>query len=394
MTNVGNLFNNLNIKIMEIKHILITGGAGFIGSNLANFLVSKGHNIRVFDNLSPQIHGVDSQNSYLFKSLNKNIEFIKGSITNRNELISALEGIDSIVHFAAETGTGQSMYNIQHYSDVNINGTAILLDLIANNQTNVKKIIIASSRAVYGEGKYNCSNHGFVYPNSRLDEDMKKGDFFVRCPFCGNPSEFVITDEESPIKPTSFYGITKSTQEQMVLTVGKAIGIPVIAFRYQNVYGPGQSLSNPYTGILSIFSTRIRNHSSINIFEDGLESRDFVYIDDVVNITAKAIEIDEPIFDVFNVGSGISTNVLNVAEALSSHLDIKVPIKISGNYRIGDIRHNVADLKKAKKIFDFEPKFFFEDGLAKFVKWVKNEEIQIDSYENSLKELKLKGLLK
>jgi len=394
MKNVGNLFDNLNIKIMEIKHILITGGAGFIGSNLANFLISKGHNIRVFDNLSPQIHGVDSQNSYLFKCLNKNIEFIKGSITNRNELISALEGIDSIVHFAAETGTGQSMYNIQHYSDVNINGTAILLDLIANNQTNVKKIIIASSRAVYGEGKYKCSNHGFVYPNSRLDKDMKKGDFFVRCPFCGNPSEFVITDEESPIKPTSFYGITKSTQEQMVLTVGKAIGIPVIAFRYQNVYGPGQSLSNPYTGILSIFSTRIRNLSSINIFEDGLESRDFVYIDDVVNITAKAIEIDEPIFDVFNVGSGISTNVLNVAEALSSHLDIKVPIKITGNYRIGDIRHNVADLKKVKKVFGFEPKFFFEEGLAKFVEWVKTEKIQIDSYENSLKELKLKGLLK
>lgn len=379
---------------MEIKHILITGGAGFIGSNLANFLISNGHKIRVFDNLSPQIHGEDSNNSFLFKSLNENIEFIKGSVTNRNELKSALEGIDTIVHFAAETGTGQSMYNIQHYSDVNINGTSILLDLIANNPTNVKKIIVASSRAVYGEGKYHCSNHGVVYPNSRLDEDMKMGDFLVRCPFCGSPSAFALTDEETPIKPSSLYGITKSTQEQMVLTVGKAVGIPSIAFRYQNVYGPGQSLSNPYTGILSIFSTRIRNHSSINIFEDGLESRDFVYINDVVNITSKAIETTEPIFDVFNVGSGISTNVLKVAEALSSHFKINVPIKISGNYRIGDIRHNVADLKKVKKVFGFEPKFFFEEGLAKFVEWVKTEEIQMDSYENSLIELKLKGLLK
>ena len=223
---------------------------------------------------------------------------------------------------------------------------------------------------------------------------VDKGDFDVRCPFCGVAAELMATDEMTPTQPSSVYGITKLTQEQMVLTVGKSLGISAIAFRFQNVYGPGQSLSNPYTGILSIFSTRIRSGSHINIFEDGQESRDFVFIDDVIYITAYAIEYEKPLLDVFNVGAGVATHVLAIANKLQTLFDITVPTTISRQYRVGDIRHNYADLKKIEKILKFRPKVSIEQGLAKFVEWVKTEQIQNDLYEKSLEELKSKGLFK
>ena len=295
---------------------------------------------------------------------------------------------------AAETGTGQSMYAIEHYSDVNIGGTALLLDLIANKSLQVKKIVIASSRAVYGEGKYKCTQHGFVYPFSRLLEDMERGDFEVHCPTCGFPAQLVATDEATPVRPSSVYGVTKLTQEQLVLNVCRALGISAIAFRYQNVYGPGQSLSNPYTGILSIFSTRIRNKSPINIFEDGKESRDFVYIDDVVSVTAKAVKYDKPLIDTFNVGSGVSTDIFTIASTLQKLLNIEVPTLVSGQFRIGDIRHNFADLSKIRRVFGFKAKVSIEQGLANFVNWVKAEDVQVDRYEQSLQEMKSKGLFK
>jgi dTDP-L-rhamnose 4-epimerase len=376
------------------QHVLITGGAGFIGSRLANYLISKGHKVRVLDNLSPQIHGVEPESSALFRSLHHGIEFIYGSVTNRADLIKSLQNVDTVVHLAAETGTGQSMYAIQHYSDVNIGGTALLLDVIANEQLPINKIVVASSRAVYGEGKYQCNQHGFVYPGSRSAKDMEQGDFSVHCPVCEKPAELVATDEDTPVSPSSVYGITKLNQEQMVLTVGRALGISAIAFRYQNVYGPGQSLSNPYTGILSIFSTRIRNRSAINIFEDGKESRDFVYIDDVVSVTANAVEYKAPLIGVFNVGSGVATDVSTIADTLQRLLGEVVPTKISGQFRIGDIRHNFADITKVGKTLGFKPSVFIDEGLHKFVNWVKSEQVQVDNYEQSLKELKAKGLFK
>lgn len=377
-----------------IQNVLITGGAGFIGSRLANFLTDSGHKVRVLDSLSPQIHGSIPESSPLLLSLHHDVEFIRGSVTNRDDLIKALYDIDTVVHLAAETGTGQSMYAIQHYSDVNVGGTALLLDLIANQPFPIKKVVVASSRAVYGEGKYLCSQHGFIYPHARSTMDMEKGDFDVHCPVCGLSAEPLATDEETPARPSSVYGVTKLTQEQMVLTVGKALGISAIAFRYQNVYGPGQSLSNPYTGILSIFSTRIRNQSPINIFEDGKESRDFLYIDDIVSITARAVEYDKPLVDVFNVGAGLATDVMTIANTLQKLLGIIVPTAISGQFRVGDIRHNYADLSKVKKVLGFEPTVSIELGLANFVDWVKTEQVQVDRYEQSLQELKSKGLFK
>jgi dTDP-L-rhamnose 4-epimerase len=376
------------------QNILITGGAGFIGSRLANFLFNSGHKVRVLDNLSTQIHGATPESSPLFLSLHHDVEFIRGSVTNRDDLIEALQGIDTVVHLAAETGTGQSMYAIQHYSDVNIGGTALLLDLIANEPFPIKKIVVASSRAVYGEGKYHCDHHGVVYPSARFANDMEQGEFSVHCPVCGVPVQVDATDEETPEQPSSVYGVTKLTQEQLVLTVGKALGISAIAFRYQNVYGPGQSLSNPYTGILSIFSTRIRNNNAIKIFEDGKESRDFVYIDDVVSITAKAVEYEQPLVAFFNVGTGVATDVLTIANTLQKLLGVTVPTTISGQFRVGDIRHNYADLTKVRKVFGFEPTISIEQGLAEFVEWAKTEQVQVDRYEQSLNEMKSKGLFK
>lgn len=377
-----------------VKSILITGGAGFIGSKLAQLLLARGHNIRVLDNLSPQIHGPEPQNSPLFLSIHDKVEFYHGDVTNPNDLMKVLPGIDTVVHLAAETGTGQSMYAIRHYSDVNIGGTALLLDLIANEPLPVKKIIVASSRAVYGEGKYSCTRHGDVFPSSRLRKDMENGDFNVYCPICATPAQVLPTDENSPTFPASIYAITKLTQEQMVLTIGKALGISAIAFRYQNVYGPGQSLSNPYTGILSIFSTRIRNGNSINIFEDGKESRDFVFIDDVAVATVLGIEYETRLIDVFNVGSGEASDILTIAKSLQEMLKQTVPLKISGHFRVGDIRHNLADLSKIRTILGFTPSISMEEGLKRFIDWVKKEQIQIDRYEESLQELKEKGLFK
>ncbi|MCK5245138.1 MAG: NAD-dependent epimerase/dehydratase family protein [Desulfobacterales bacterium] len=376
------------------KNILITGGAGFIGSRLALSLLARGHKIKVLDTLAPQIHGPEPETSPLFCMIKGKVEFLRGSVTSRDDLMNALTGIDTVVHLAAETGTGQSMYAIQHYSDVNIGGTALLLDLIANEQFPIKKIIVASSRAVYGEGKYSCTRHGAVFPSARSTKDMGKGDFNVYCPICATPVQVLPTDENSPTFPASVYAITKLTQEQMVLTIGKALGISAIAFRYQNVYGPGQSLSNPYTGILSIFSTRIRNGNGINIFEDGKESRDFVYIDDVAAATVLGIEHEAPIVDVLNVGSGEATDVLTIAKSLQEMLKQTVPLKISGQFRQGDIRHNLADLSKIRTVLGFTPSISMEEGLNRFVDWVKKEQIQVDRYEESIQELKEKGLFK
>lgn len=375
-------------------NILITGGAGFIGSNLALALLRRGHKVRVLDNLSKQVHGEDPMLSTLYLSIKDKVDFIHGSVTSKPDLQKALEGVDTVVHLAAETGTGQSMYEIQRYCDVNIGGTAILLDIIANESLPVSKIIVASSRAVYGEGKYSCQEHGITYPTERTVRDMESGSFEPKCVVCRKDLILLATDEKSVLHPTSIYGISKLNQEQLVLTLCKSLGISAIAYRYQNVYGPGQSLSNPYTGILSIFSTRIRHNKGINIFEDGKESRDFVYIDDVVNATVMGIEIETPICEAINVGSGVATDVISIAEKLQELLNQKVDTKVTGQFRIGDIRHNYADISKLKELLKYNPSVDLGSGMANFVNWVSGEKVMADRYELSLEQLKSRGLLK
>ena len=375
-----------------MKNILITGGAGFIGSRLCEKLYDKGYEVTILDNLSYQIHGTTE--SSLFQRVKGKCTFIKGDVRNKKDWEEALKGQNIIIHLAAETGTGQSMYELAKYNDVNIMGTAHFLEILANTKHSVKKIIVASSRAIYGEGKYNCEIHGDQYPLQRKKKDMEKGDFNPKCDICFMELNLLPTDEKSMIHPSSIYGINKQQQEQMVMLMGESLGIPSVAFRYQNVYGPGQSLSNPYTGILSIFSTRILNGNDLDIYEDGLESRDFVYVDDVVDATILGIEKEEANGEVFNVGSGIATTVKEIAEFLKKCYNSDIRISISGKYRLGDIRHNYADLNKAKTLLGFTPKYNFKKGISEFINWVKTQEVNDDRYEKSIQELKDKGLMK
>jgi len=376
------------------KKILITGGAGFIGSNLALKLLDDGYHVTVLDNLSKQIHGEDYSQSPLYLSIRDKVEFIRGSVQNRDDWIKALEGVDAVVHLAAETGTGQSMYEVENYTDVNVKGTSIFLDILANQPHGIKTMVVASSRSIYGEGKYKCSTHGDVYPIERKDDDMSKGDFEVKCPVCGENVVLMATDEDSKIHPSSIYGITKQVQEQMFMVMGKSLNIDAVALRFQNVYGAGQSLSNPYTGILSIFSTRIMNGNDINVFEDGLESRDFVYIDDVVDSIILSLSNKKAAGNVYGVGTGECIDVLTVASTLKEIYQSDSNIVISGNYRLGDIRHNYADLTKIKSELGFEPKVSFAEGMKHFTTWVKKQAIQTDLYDESIKEMKSKGLYK
>lgn len=379
-----------------MKNILITGGAGFIGSNLALKLLTRGYNVTVLDNLSPQIHGENPNiTSPLYISIKDKVHFIKGTVTSNEDWLKALKDQDCVVHLAAETGTGQSMYEIKKYVDVNIGGTALLLDILTNIKHSVKRVVVAESRAIYGEGRYYSEElEKFIYPDERTDDTMSKGDFEVKYPNCVKPLQLVGTTEDSMIHPTSVYGITKQVQGQLVHLVCKTIGLESVSFRYQNVYGPGQSLSNPYTGILSIFSTRIKNGNGITIFEDGKETRDFVYIEDVVDATILGIEVEEATGHAFNIGTGVATDVVTVAETLIEKYGLDVPMTISGNYRLGDIRHNYADITLANNILGFKPKWSFSDGIGEFAKWVNGQDVQEDKYEASITEMKEKGLYK
>ena len=380
-----------------MKNILITGGAGFIGSHLSLQLLQKGYNITVLDNLHAQIHGENpEQNSPLYLSIKNKVRFIKGDVINKNDWHKALENQQIVVHFAAETGTGQSMYEIERYTNVNVSGTTILLDYLTNSKHQIEKVIIASSRAIYGEGKYIDTNtNNYFYPVSRNENDLENGIFELRNPT--NKSEFLdvcATDEQSKIQPNSIYGLTKYYQEQALMICCSSLNIPCVAFRYQNVYGVGQSLSNPYTGILSIFSTRIKQQKSINIFEDGKESRDFVFIDDVVNATILGIEKEEANYLSFNVGTGIATTVLEVAQTLMKNYNIEIPLEVTGQYRKGDIRHNFANISLINDKLGFVPKVDFATGINLFCNWVNEQAIQEDKYDQSLAEMKSKGLMK
>ncbi|WP_424935293.1 MULTISPECIES: NAD-dependent epimerase/dehydratase family protein [Bacteria] len=376
------------------EHVLITGGAGFIGTRLAARFASDGHRVTVLDALIPQVHGDDpAVTSPLLRSLDGVAEVVVGTVTSADDLRRALTGATIVVHLAAETGTGQSMYEIDRYVEANVGGTAKLLDILANEDHTVRRMVIASSRSIYGEGAYETEDGRRVYPGHRSDADMAAGDFDVHMPGEG-PLRMVPTDEAALVHPSSVYGITKQMQESLIMTVAPTIGVEPVSVRYQNVYGPGQSLKNPYTGILSIFSTLIRQGKDINVFEDGEESRDFVYIDDVVEATFRAATLPAAAGGVFNVGSGVATTVNQVVAALFAAYGTEVPVRVSGNYRLGDIRHNVADTSALREVLGFTPSVTFEDGVRRFAEWVLTEPVENDGYQRSLDEMSKRNLLK
>jgi len=359
--------------------ILVTGGAGFIGSHLVDALAEK-HEVVVLDSLEPQVHA--EKPDYL----NPDAAYIFGDMRDEAALRKALEGVEVIFHEAAAVGVGQSMYEIRRYVEVNTMATAKLLDILVNEENEVKKLIVASSMSIYGEGAYECENCGEVYPKLRGEEQLKRREWELRCPNCGEIVKPILTSEEKPLHPTSIYAITKRDQEEMCLTVGRAYGIPTVALRYFNVYGPRQSLNNPYTGVCAIFSARIKNGKPPLIFEDGLQTRDFVSVHDIVQANILAMEKNSANYEALNVGSGNTVSILRVAEVLIKLYNRNLKPEVTNKYRAGDIRHCFADISKIKSKLGYEPKISFEEGMGELVAWGAKVEAK-DRFDEAYKEL-------
>ena len=374
-----------------MKEILITGGAGFIGTHLTAMAHAAGHQIRILDNLSPQIHGEKPE----FQPP-AGVEFIRGDITKRGDIERSLAGIDTIVHLAAETGTGQSMYEIERYYGVNVQGTALLFDVLANAPNVVRKIVLASSRSVYGEGAYQCSvcgpGSGRCYPRPRLPDQLAAHQWEPRCPNCGGFVQAVATRESDAVAPASVYAASKLAQEHLVSVCCGSLGLGSAILRFQNVFGEGQSLKNPYTGILSIFSTRIRLGLSLPIFEDGRETRDFVHVEDVAGAVMNCVENDHMREGVVNVGMGQATSIEDVARLLCRIMNSSIQPEVTGQYRVGDIRHNFADIGQLVAS-GFRPRISLDEGMRRFCEWVMTQPVPADLLEKANQELKARNLM-
>ena len=371
---------------MTSRRILVTGGAGFIGSHLVDALVERGHTVTVLDNLEPQVH-VEAPDY-----LNKGATYVRGDVRDRATLESAVRGQDVVFHEAAMVGVGQSMYQVDRYVDVNTMGTARLLDVLVNSEHSVKKLVVASSMSIYGEGAYECAAHGRVSPKLREKAQMERGEWEVRCPECGAPARPSPVPESKPLESTSVYAISKKDQEELSLVVGKSYGIPTVALRYFNVYGPRQSLNNPYTGVCAIFSSRIKNGNPPVVYEDGLQTRDFVSVHDIVQANLLAMERSGADYEAVNVGTGRPQSIRGVAETLIKLYGANLAPEVAGKYRAGDIRHCVADISKARRLLGYEPKVAFEDGMRELVGWGARAKAE-DRFEAANAELAKRGLL-
>jgi len=352
--------------------------------------LSVGNEVSILDNFIPQIHGSSTE---LPADLRDSVRLFRGDVLDTGLCAAAMEGQQVLVHLAAETGTGQSMYRVRQYTDVNIGATAGLMELLLTGKYPIHGIVVASSRAVYGEGAARCPEHGIIYPDARRKQAMEAGEFEPKCPFCGHATSMVPTPEEAPLRPSSLYGLTKQVQEQMVLMYAATLGINGFSLRYQNVYGPGQSLKNPYTGILAIFSNLARANEPIYIFEDGKESRDFVYVDDVVEATLRCIEAPAQKPVALNVGTGSPVTVEQVVARTLAYFSSKSEVTITGAFREGDIRHNCANVEKLKATLGFVPTVAFEEGLREFLAWASGQELKERNYEQSLVEMRKVGLM-
>ncbi len=376
---------------MEKLSILVTGGAGFVGSHLVDALVKKGHNVSIYDNLEYQVHQNQTP-----PWLNNSAEFIHADVRDENNLKKAMTGKDVVFHQAAAVGVGQSMYQIRKYADVNSTGGANLLDIAVNEskvRDNLKKIVVASSMSIYGEGQYSCGQCGVVYPSLRSNKQLENKEWEIQCPKCQKPAQHVGTAEDKPLFPTSIYAITKRDHEEMFLVTGRTYKIPVVALRYFNIYGPRQALSNPYTGVAAIFSSRILNNAAPVIYEDGHQSRDFVHVSDIVQANLLAMEKADADYEMFNVGTGRHTSVKQVADMLIQHLKPQSGMSpvIENRFREGDIRHCYANIDKITSRLGYKPSVYFGDGIAGLVEWVSSQNA-VDGFETAKKELESRGL--
>lgn len=371
-------------------NILITGGAGFIGLKLAQSLTKGGDSVLVLDNLSPQIHGENADWPVVLKDL-PHVTLVRGDI-NDNKLVKDLVSkSDAIVHLAAETGTGQSMYEINKYSHINVSGSALLLEAVSQHRRQIRKLVFASSRSVYGEGSYVSADGTLHFPAPRPPSDLNAKIWDHRAAD-GTPLRAIGTAEHHGISPASIYAATKYATELYCRIIADGYGVAIDALRFQNVYGEGQSLRNPYTGILSIFSNLFRQNKDINIFEDGEESRDFIHVSDVVRAIEITLRDSSTGYRVINVGTGKPTSVLSMANKLKSILMSDSVLDISGDFRVGDIRHCFADTSAAKRLLNFEASVGIDEGLNRFAAWVCMQPIVTADPTRAMIELKEKGL--
>lgn len=366
--------------------VLVTGGAGFIGSHLVDALVHEGHEVSAIDSLEDQVH-LGRKPDYL----NPDAKYVFDTITNRKAIKPLLQDAEVLFHLAASVGVGQSMYRVEKYVENNTLATARLLDMLINEGHSLKKLVVASSMSIYGEGAYECDNCGIAYnPGIRDESQLKNKEWELKCASCNSQLKPIATPEEKQIDPRSVYAITKKDQEDMCLLIGRAYGLKSTALRFFNVYGPRQSLSNPYTGVAAIFSSMVKNDRPPLVYEDGLQTRDFVNVRDVVQACMLAMDSSSANYKALNVGSGMAISISAVAETLIRLYGKPMACSIAGKYRQGDIRHCFADISKIREL-GYEPQVGFQAGMRELVEWGSGAEA-VDMTGHAKKELEEKGL--
>lgn len=370
-------------------NVLVTGGAGFIGSHLTDALLQRGHHVIVLDALVPQVHGAEANPRYVAPDA----EFVRGDVRDESAWRTALARADAVIHLAAEVGVGQSMYEITRYVDANTGGTALLWQILARDRLRVSKIVVASSMSLYGEGAYVCAQHGTVFPPPRSHAQLCARDWELHCPLCDSLLAPRPTAEDKPLAPTSTYAITKRDQEELSLTLGRAYNLPVVALRFFNVYGSRQSLSNPYTGALALFGAQLKNQQAPLVYEDGLQTRDFIHVSDIVRALLLALESPAGDGKAFNVGTGEPRTILQVTETLAQVSGIALTPRLTGQFRAGDIRHCGADISNLRAAYGFEPQCAFADGVREWWDWAQREDA-VDRVADAQRELVARRLVR
>jgi dTDP-L-rhamnose 4-epimerase len=371
---------------MSNKRVLVTGGAGFVGSHLVDALLHRGHEVRVYDNLTPQVH-----NEGLPDYFAREVEFISGDMRDLERVREAVRDVDVIFHLAAAVGVGQSMYEISHYMGANTQGTANLLQALLDTRCRLEKLVVASSMSIYGEGKYVCESCGEGAPPPRPLAQLRQKTWEALCPQCGQVLKPVPTDESKPLQCTSIYALSKKDQEEMVLLFGRTYQVPVVALRYFNIYGSRQALSNPYTGVAAIFASRLMNGNPPLVFEDGLQMRDFVSVHDVVAANLLAMQRPQADGVALNIGSGQPITIREVAAQLATALGTETAPQITGKYRAGDIRHCFADITAAEKVLGYRPQVRFGEGIQELVQWLGSQKA-VDRSAEAVDRLAVYGL--
>lgn len=368
--------------------ILVTGGAGFVGSHLVDSLLARGESVRVLDNLDPLAHPGGEAPPHL----NRGAELIVGDLRDRASVDHALEGVDLVFHLGGVVGNGESMVNVRRAVDSNCGGTATLMEAVIQRRERVRRVVVASSMVVYGEGAYACAEHGRVAPPLRSPERLRRRQWEARCERCGRELEPVATGEETPLRPTSVYGITKRDQEEMILVLGRAYGIETVALRYLGIYGPRQALGNPYTGVAAIFASRLLAGRRPIVFEDGGQIRDLVHVSDVVRATQAAMEAPDVPGQAINVATGEGVTILALAERLAAALGSHLTPDVTGEFRAGDIRHCFADIDRARSLLAFHVERELDDGLAELAQWVAGQQVR-ERGDEALRDLRARGLV-